>query len=111
MRDPHVHPIRNTLTASAVAGVMLAAIAGCSGQALSTWQGDAWVGGVTGPGGGARTGVIFASANAGEGRDGAMEASPGHTAGISWRNSDNHSAATNQSKSLGLSLPQRYLAF
>ena len=111
MRDSHVHRIRNTLTASAVAGVMLAAIAGCSGQALSTRQGDASAGGVAGPGGGARTGVVVASADVGGGGDGAVEAGPRHAAGNSWWNSDNHNAATNQSKSLGLSLPQRYLAF
>ena len=110
MRDPHVHPIRNTLTATAVAGVMLVAIAGCSGQALSTRQGDASAGGVTGPGGGARTGVVIASAAAGGERDGAVEAGPGQTGNGLW-SSDNHSAATNHSRSLGLSLPQRYLAF
>jgi hypothetical protein len=111
MREPHVHPIRITLTATAVAGVMLVAIAGCSGQALNTKEGDASAGGVTGPGGGARTGVVVVSADAGGGRDGVVEAGPGQAVGNSLWNSDNHSAAINHSKSLGLSLPQRYLAF
>jgi hypothetical protein len=109
MRDPHVHPIRITLIATAAAGMMLVVIAGCSDQALNTREGDASAGGVMRARGGARTGVVVVSADAGGGTDGAAEAGTGHTHRL-W-NSDNPSAAINHFKSLGVSLPQRYLAF
>jgi hypothetical protein len=108
---PRLYPIRNTLTPIAVAGVMLVAIAGCSAQPLNTRESDALARGVTGPGGGVRTGVVVVTASAGEGRDGVLEAGSQHTVGNSVANSDSHGAAINQSRSLGLDLPQRYLAF
>jgi hypothetical protein len=108
---PRLCLLRNTLMATAVAGVMLVAIAGCSGQPLNAGESDASARGVTGPGGGVRMGVVVVRASASGGRDGVVEASSGLTDGNSLARSENHGAAIDHSRSLGLSLPQRYLAF
>jgi hypothetical protein len=70
MGEPHLHPIRNILTATTVAGVMLVTIADCAGPTLNAKESDASAGGVAGPEGGARAGVVVLMTGAGGGRDG-----------------------------------------
>ncbi len=77
---------------------MLVAIAGCSSQAANVRKTDALNPGVTDSGGGARTGVLVVTASAGAG---------GHRDGVG--KSDSEQTAGNGS--VGLRLPQRYLAF
>lgn len=62
MGEPHLHPFRNILTATTVAGVMLVAIAGCAGQPLNAKESDALAGGFAGSGGGASAGVVVVTA-------------------------------------------------
>jgi hypothetical protein len=90
---------------------MLVAIAGCASQPVNTKGSDVLAGGVTGPGGVSRTIVVGVAAGVGGGRDGVVGAGPGYTVGNSLWNSESNRAAINEPKSLGLSLPQRYLAF
>jgi hypothetical protein len=73
MGEPHLHPIRNILTATTVAGVMLVTIADCTGPPLNAKESDALAGGVAGPRGGARAGVVVERAGAGWCRDAVME--------------------------------------
>lgn len=111
MSEPRLRPIRNTLAVSTVAGVMLVVIAGCAGQPPNVNESDA-LAGVTGPGGGARTGVVVAAAGAGSASDGLVGTGPEYSVVNSLWNSESHRAAVNDpNKPLSHSLPQRYLAF
>ena len=49
MGEPRLHPIRNTLTATTVAGVMLVTIADCAGSPLNAKESDASAGGSRDP--------------------------------------------------------------
>jgi hypothetical protein len=76
MGEPHLHPTLNILTATTVAGVLLVAIAGCAGQPINAKESGALSGGVAGPGGGARAGVVVVTAGVDGRRAGVMGAGP-----------------------------------
>jgi hypothetical protein len=109
MGEPHLHPIRIGLTATVAAGVMLAAIAGCSTQHPTTPEIDPLARGPARPARGAPMAAIVLAAGAGPATDAAARTGPESPAGTSLPGAGNQNS--NHAKPLYLSLPQRYLAF
>ncbi len=107
MGEPRFCPIRIGLTATVAAGVMLAAIAGCSGQSPTTPESDPLAGGRAR---GAPMGAIVLAAGAGSATDAAARTGPESPAGTSLPGAGNQKSF-NYGKPLYLSPPQRYLAF
>jgi len=110
MGEPRLYPIRIGLTATVAAGVMLAAIAGCSAQHPTTPENDPLASGPAGPARGAPIGTVVLASGAGAAADGAARTGPEPSAGKSLPNAENQKSF-NYGKPLYLSPPQRYLAF
>ena len=110
MGAPRCHPIRNALAATAATGVMLAALAGCSGQSPTNREKERLAGATEDPARGAPMGMMVLALGAAAAPDGAVREGPEHTAGKSLGNAENLNRSEN-SKPLYLALPQRYLGF
>lgn len=109
MGEPRSHPIRNALAATAATGVMLAALAGCSGQSPATREKEPPAGATEDPARGAPMGMMVLASGAAAAPDAAVREGPEH-AGKSLGNAGNLNRSEN-SKPLYLALPQRYLGF
>jgi hypothetical protein len=110
MGEPHFHPMRIGLTATVAAGVMLAAIAGCSTQHPTTPENDPLARGPAGPARSAPMAAIVLAAGAGPATDATGRTGPESSAAKSPPNAENQKSF-NYGKPLYLSPPQRYLAF
>lgn len=110
MGEPHPHLIRNALAATAAAGLMLAAIAGCSGQAPTTREKEPLAGATEAPAPGAATGTIVLASGAAEAPDGAVREGAERPAGKSLGKAEKLKSSE-KDKPLYLALPQRYLGF
>jgi hypothetical protein len=109
MGEPRPHPIRNALAATAAAGVMLTALAGCSAQSPTTREKEPVPGATADSAHGAPMGtIVLASGTAAP--DGAVRAGPEYTAGKSLGDAEKLKSSE-KDKPLYLALPQRYLGF
>jgi hypothetical protein len=110
MGEPRPHQIRNALAATAAAGVMLAALAGCSSQSPTTRDKGPVAGATEDPARGSPMGMMVLASGATAAPDAAMREGPEHNAGKSLGNAETFKTSEN-SKPLYLALPQRYLGF
>ena len=110
MGEPRPHPIRNVLAATAAAGVMLAALAGCSSQSPTSREKGPVAGATEGPARGSPMGMIVLASGAPAAPEAAVAEGPEHNAGKSLGNAEKFKSSEN-SKPLYLALPQRYLGF
>ncbi len=91
MGEPRPHLIRNTLAAIAVAGVTLAAIAGCSSQSPTTHEKEPIAGATEDPVRGAPAARMMLASGAAAAPDGAVREGPERTAGKSLGNAEKFS--------------------
>jgi hypothetical protein len=89
---------------------MLAAVAGCSGQASTIREKKPLAGATEAPAPGAPAGTIVLASGAGQAPDGTVKEAPEHPAGKSLGKAEKLKSSEN-AKPLNLALPQRYLGF
>lgn len=89
MSHSRLAPFRNRLVTLTIAGVALIAIAGCSGQPLTTREKGTLAGGAIGAGGGALVGAAVGAPLAGAAIGGVVGAGTGMAIGNSMQNNEN----------------------
>ena len=89
MGHPHFRAIRNTSISIALAAALLGAVAGCSGQPLTTREKGTVAGAAIGTGGGALLGLAVGAPLAGAAVGGAVGAGTGMLIGNSLQNVEN----------------------